>query len=310
MSTTIIRPTDRQEWLKYRGSGIGSSEVATIVGLNPFETPYQLWRRKMGIDAPIEENFAMRAGHILEPAVAKFWEDATGREVDLSSEGDWLIVDDAKPFLRVSPDRLYWLDDAHTATGILECKTTQKVIDADDLPKHWFCQVQYQLGVARISQGSIGWLTQGREFGYQDLRLVPDFFGWLIEEVERFWHDNILGGAEPEQTSVKDVLLKFNRHADGKILEVGEDVVRAYEELKDIRREMGILEERKLRCEDKIKLAFADAEAISYGGHTLARFKAPKPSAKFDAKAFRTDHPDLADKYTHEVQGSRRLTIL
>ena len=119
MSTTIIRPKDHQEWLKYRGSGIGSSEVATIVGLNPFETPYQLWRRKVGIDPPVEENFAMRAGHILEPAVAKFWEDATGREVDLSSEGDWLIVDDAKPFLRVSPDRLYWLDDTHTSTGIL-----------------------------------------------------------------------------------------------------------------------------------------------------------------------------------------------
>lgn len=309
MSTTIIRPKDHQEWLKYRGSGIGSSEVATIVGLNPFETPYQLWRRKMGIDAPIEENFAMRAGHILEPAVAKFWEDATGREVDLSSEGDWLIVDDAKPFLRVSPDRLYWLDDTHTATGILECKTTQKTIDADDLPKHWFCQVQYQLGVARIEQGSIGWLTQGREFGYQDLRLVTDFFEWLIDEVERFWIDNFVNGKEPAQTSVKDVLLKYNRHTDGKILEVGEDVVRAYDELKEIRRDLAVLEERKLRCEDKIKLAFADAEAISYGGQTIATFKSPRPSVKFDTKAFRDDHPDLADEYTHEVQGARRLTL-
>lgn len=170
--------------------------------------------------------------------------------------------------------------------------------------------MQYQLGVAHLNQGSIGWLTQGREFGYQDLRLVPDFFAWLIEEVERFWRDNILGGAEPAQTSVRDVLLKYDRHTDGKVIEVGEDVARAYDELKDLRRDISALEERKLRCEDTIKLAFADAEAISYGGQTLARFKAPKPSAKFDAKAFRADHPDLADQYTHEVQGSRRLTIL
>ena len=45
MSYTIIRPKDRNEWLEHRKSGIGSSEVATILGLNPWETPYQLWRR-------------------------------------------------------------------------------------------------------------------------------------------------------------------------------------------------------------------------------------------------------------------------
>ena len=41
MSNTIIRPKDRNEWLELRKAGIGSSEVATIVGLNPWETPYQ-----------------------------------------------------------------------------------------------------------------------------------------------------------------------------------------------------------------------------------------------------------------------------
>lgn len=81
MSTTVIRPKNRAEWLEYRKSGIGSSEVATIVGLNPWETPYQLWRRKMGLDAPKEETFAMKAGHYLEDAVSQFWQDATGREV-------------------------------------------------------------------------------------------------------------------------------------------------------------------------------------------------------------------------------------
>ena len=64
MSNTVIRPKDRAEWLEYRKDGIGSSEVATILGLNPWETPYQLWRRKKGLDAPKDETFAMKAGHI------------------------------------------------------------------------------------------------------------------------------------------------------------------------------------------------------------------------------------------------------
>ena len=312
MSNTVIRPQSREEWLKVRESGIGSSEVATIVGLNPWETPYQLWRRKLGIDPPKEENFAMKAGHYLEDAVAQFWHDETGQEIIKSSAGDWIIRSDERPYLQVSPDRTYWLAGMtrnNANKGILECKTTQKAIDADDLPKHWFCQVQYQLGVAELQKGSLAWLCSGREFGYKDLAFVPDFYGWLVEEVEKFWQDNIVGKQEPSAVSVQDVLLKYNRHTDGKVLEVGDDIFRDYQDLKDVRKQLDALEERKETLEGRIKLAFGDAEAISYGGDTIATWKAPKPSKKFDAKAYQADHSDLCAPYMRETQGSRRFLL-
>jgi putative phage-type endonuclease len=312
MSNTIIRPKDRTEWLKYRESGIGSSEVATIVGLNPWETPYQLWRRKVGLDAPKQENFAMKAGHYLEDAVAQFWHDETGQDIIKSSAGDWLIVNDERPYMRVSPDRTYWLADMphnNANKGILECKTTQMSIDADDIPKHWFCQVQYQLGVAELEQGSLAWLCSGREFGYKNLALVPDFFAWLVEEVEKFWIDNIQGKQEPTAANVQDILLKYNRHTDGKIVEVNDDIFAAYQDLKAVKDELSAIEEKKTALEEKIKLGFGDAEAISYGGQTLATWKAPKPSNKFDAKAFTSAHPDLAKEFTFPTQGARRFLL-
>ena len=125
MSNTIIRPKDRAEWLEYRKSGIGSSEVASILGLNPWQSPYQLWRQKKGLDAPKEETFAMKAGHYLEDAVSMFWSDATGREVIKSSSGDWIIVNNERPYLRASPDRTFWLSGTRKNNqnkGILECK--------------------------------------------------------------------------------------------------------------------------------------------------------------------------------------------
>lgn len=312
MSNTIIRPKDRTEWLKYRESGIGSSEVATIVGLNPWETPYQLWRRKIGLDAPKQENFAMKAGHYLEDAVAQFWHDETGQDIIKSSVGDWLIVNDERPYMRVSPDRTYWLADMphnNANKGILECKTTQMSIDADDIPKHWFCQVQYQLGVAELEQGSLAWLCSGREFGYKNLALVPDFFAWLVEEVEKFWLDNIQGKQEPTAANVQDILLKYNRHTDGKIVEVNDEIFAAYKDLKAVKEELSSIEEKKAALEEKIKLGFGDAEAISYEGQTLATWKAPKPSSKFDAKAFTAAHPDLAKEYTIPTQGARRFLL-
>lgn len=312
MATKIIRPQNREEWLKYRESGIGSSEVATIVGLNPWETPLQLWRRKKGLDPAKVENFAMKAGHYLEDAVAQFWRDETGLEIIKSSAIDWLIVNTEKPYMRVSPDRTYWLaglpKNAHNK-GILECKTTQMSIDGDSIPKHWFCQVQYQLGVAELQEGSLAWLCSGREFGYKNLSFVPDFFGWLTEQVDRFWIDNIQGNIEPEPVNVQDVLLKFNRHTDGKTIEISDDIFEAYNGLKQVKDEIAALEEKKAAFEERIKLGFGDAEAISYGGQTIATWKAPKPSQKFDDKAFKAAHPDMYSEFTREVQGARRFLL-
>ena len=182
-------------------------------------------------------------------------------------------------------------------------------IDEDDIPKHWFVQVQYQLGVAGYQHGSLAWLTQGRNFGYKDLAFVPDFFAWLVEEVDKFWVDNIQAKQEPTAANVQDILLKYNRHTDGKIVEVNDDIFAAYQELKEVRDELSAIEEKKTALEEKIKLGFGDAEAISYDGQTLATWKAPKPSNKFDAKAFTAAHPDLAKEFTFPTQGARRFLL-
>jgi putative phage-type endonuclease len=311
-NVSIIKPKDRSEWLEHRKFGIGSSEVASILGLNPYETPYQLWRRKKGLDTQKEETFAMKAGHYLEDAVTLFWADETGREVIKSSAGDWLYVNKKRDYLRVSPDRTFWIPGMQKNNqnkGILECKTTQMTIDADDLPKHWFCQVQYQLGVSEFEQGSLAWLSAGREFGYKDIAFVPDFYGWMIEEVDKFWIDNIIGNKEPDATSVADIITKFARHTDGKIIEVDENILQAYTQLKDVRAEISALEKRKDELEESIKLGFGDAEAISYAGQTLATWKAAKDSEKFDSKKFCKENPDAAQPYMFTQPGSRRFLL-
>lgn len=312
MSATIIRAKDRQEWLRLRNEGIGSSEVATIVGLNPWETPYQLWRRKKGLDAPKQETFAMRAGHILEDAVARFYQEESGRQVIKSSAGDWIAVDKKRDFMRVSPDRTFYISGYSNSIdnkGVLECKTTQMTIDPDDIPKHWFCQLQYQLGVTGYEHGALAWLTSGRTFDYRNLDFVPDFFEWLANEVTIFWIDNIKGDQEPPLVNVADTVLKYSRHTDGKVVECTAEMMDAIERLRDIKAQIKTLEDAKTEVEDAVKLLFGDAEALTFEGKTVATWKAPKPSMQFDAKAFKAACPDIAAGYMKQVQGARRLLI-
>lgn len=315
MSFTIIRPRDHAEWMKYREGGIGSSEVGTILGLNPFETPYQLWRRKRGIDPPKEENFAMRAGHYLEDAVSRFYADATGKEIIKRSAGDWLVVDGERPYLRVSPDRTFWIPDrphSDRNKGILECKTTQMQVDADNVPQHWFCQLQYQLGVAELEQGALAWLTMGREFGYRDITFDAEFYKWMVDEVERFWVDNIQGGQEPLLQSVDDVLLRNPRHVAGKTMKADVAMVEMCSELKTLKEDGRAIDTRKTELESAIKLTLGDAEALVAADdprQVLATWRTAKDGRKFDEKQFAADHPELYEQYQRTVPGSRRFLL-
>ena len=203
MAYRTIRPATHQEWLDERKKGIGSSEAGTIMGVNKFDTPYSLWRRKTGVDGPIPSNEAMELGHHMEPAVVTMFAARTGAEVCKNSEGDWIAVDKKREYLRVSPDRLFYEAGArHIKSNlrILECKTTSVAVDPDDFPVYWYCQLQYQMGVMGVKKGAVAWISSypRLNFGYKEFDFNPEFYKALTESIEQFWLINVCGGIAPD----------------------------------------------------------------------------------------------------------------
>ena len=74
----LIKATDlnRDQWLDIRRSGIGSSDAAAAVGLNPYKSQLELWMEKTGRGGalpqldPNDEASPMYWGTLLEPIVA------------------------------------------------------------------------------------------------------------------------------------------------------------------------------------------------------------------------------------------------
>ena len=320
MSNIIIRAKSHQEWLDARKGGIGSSEVATILGVNPWQTVYQLWRQKTGQDEGEKpETFLMKAGHYLEDAISRFCADETGVQIIKNSSAEFIVVSKEKPFLRVSPDRYAWKPGLpHTRDNkiIIECKSTQNAIDEDNIPLYWFCQVEHQLGVCEMEEAVIAWLTQGRQFGYKWLTLNHEFFNeTIVENVERFWVDNIIGGQEPPLTTVEDVLIKYPVPGDNPWQAASDELVEVYNELKETNAEIKRLKGLKEEAEAKLKLGMGASDTLYLPAtrespqRILATWKKGKDGQKFDEDTFREQNPDIWSKYLIPTQGTRRFNL-
>ncbi len=88
----ISRPTlclistnglSHDSWLNVRKQGIGSSDAAAAVGLNPYQSMLELWMIKTGRDSQMpkpdveDESSPMYWGKILEPIVAQHYSKHT-----------------------------------------------------------------------------------------------------------------------------------------------------------------------------------------------------------------------------------------
>ena len=320
MGTFTITSKSHDAWLKSREEGIGSSEVATVLGLNQYDTPYQLWLRKTGrVQTEEKENFLMKAGHYLEDAISHFCADEAGLEIVKNSASEFVVVDKEKPFMRVSPDRYAYpigVKKSNENKCIIECKSTQKGVDPDNISNYWFCQVSYQMHVTRIPLAYLAWLTQGRDFGYKPIYYDKEFCAYIEEEVERFWVDCVIGGREPALSNIQDVLIKFPRHEEGKKAIATDDLIAMWSELRDTNEEIKRLQVTKENIESAIKASMLDAERLVIPAsndvpeeRTLCTWKATKDSQKFDVDALKTAEPEVYARYLRDAKGSRRFTL-
>ena len=313
MKPKIIKPKDRAEWLELRKNGIGASEVASVIGISPWDSPFALFLRKTGQCPPIEENQAMKMGHLLEPIVVQLWEEATGFKAVKASAKDIIYQDPGHPWRIVTPDRIAY--EINPSTGkkqkvLVEAKTSSMSFDPDNLPVYYIAQCQYQMHVTGIHVCYLCWLTAGREFGYTRIEYDAEFAEWLASEVDRFWNNCVLGGEEPEAISVADLAVKVPRSTPDKPIEADPKALEDIASLREKKAQYEALGKEIEGLQDSLKMYMEDCEAITdTDGNVLVTWKSGKDRTSFDSKAFATENPDLYEKYCKTVPGSRSFLL-
>ena len=265
MKPRVIRPKDHAEWLEQREKGIGASEVAAILGLSPWETPFSLYLRKTGQVPPIEENFAMRRGHYLEDAVVQWWQDETGEKVIKASAADIIYVHPEHDFMRVTPDRI-----VRGRKKMLEVKSTAGYM-GDEIPVYYLAQCIYQMYVTGIHEEELIYIQGDLTFGRFNVEYDADFAEFIAKKVTEFWNENVLGGKEPEAISVADFALKGSD--PGTTIEADEEALSQALCLRLAKHEISEREKSAEAYADSIKLYMGENECLTYEGKTLASWK-------------------------------------
>jgi len=183
------------EWLEVRRAGIGGSEVATICGLNPWQSAYTLWATKRGLIAPQTESSALEWGKRLEPVVIEKFADSHPELTVFTGVGTWSGVTD---WQIVNVDAIF--EDPLGELGIFEAKTAlyadnwgQSGSGSAGVPAYYRTQVQWYLQALGLKRAIVGVFILGardyREYEIEADEFEQDMNFKLVEEFKTFYLD-------------------------------------------------------------------------------------------------------------------------
>jgi len=331
MTEAAIKTESREEWLNVRKRGIGGTDISAILGLNPWRTPLDVYLDKTGrAEDTVGNEEAMYWGTVLEDAVARRYAEVTDRRVQrvnftlrIPGTPAMANIDRAA----INPEiakRVRVLEDGHSLTTdrILECKTAHALAanrsdewgepGTDEVPEHYWLQVQWYLGITGAATGDLAVLFGGQKHVIYTVEADRELFSDLLEEASRWWRDHIEADLPPEPSSADEMRRVWRSHTDGKTVAVDVTVAEALADIARFRAEIKDLKAAIERREAIVFSAMRDAEAAEYQGRVLATWKQNKPSRRTDWKAlaeFLGAQPEYIEKFTEEKPGARVLRL-
>lgn len=285
---------NRTEWLKQRQTGLGATDIASLVGVG-FSNPQRVYADKI---TPIVEEQPchplLSIGLATEDLNARLYAEKMGVDALTQPPGitrhpsvEWMF----STLDRQAPDR------------IVELKYTPFLSDgwgeemSDQIPMGYLIQTHWQMMCAAITDADVSVLSGTGEHRVYRTQYDFDLGSMLAHIGFNFWTSFV----EPRQAPPEDwthplavqVLDKLGSITAGTHIDLGEDAAifaRNYREFKAVAREA---EANADANKTELLRLMGDAEKASTGGYVLSRIMIPearieaytrKPFVRFDVR--------------------------
>ena len=307
----------REDWLAVRKQGIGSSDAAAAVGLNPYKSQLELWMEKTGRDEPLpkldpqDEESPAYWGNVLEPIVAWHYSKRSGNRVRRINAV--LQHPDPKlPWMLANIDReVIGADDVQ----ILECKTAGingARLWKEGVPEYVQLQVMHQLAVTGKQAADVAVLLGGQHLEIHRIERDESMIARLIDLERLFW-DYVVSDTPPpaDGTDSAEAALRCLYPEDnGQTLDFSQHTKLAstYLELKTVRQSIAQQETRQAQLKQVLQQAMGTATRAEFTEGYIS-WKKSKDSTMLDVEQMLKDKPYLQVRYPMIKTGSRRFLI-
>lgn len=306
---------NRDQWLAVRKGGIGSSDAAAAVGLNPYKSPLELWMEKTGRDSelpkvdPQDERSPMYWGTLLEPIVAAHYTKRTGNRVRRVNA---VLQHPEHPWMLANLDReVIGAGDVQ----ILECKTAGlngARLWAEGVPEYVQLQVMHQLAVTGKQSADVAVLICGQELRVYRIERDEPMIRQLIDLEQSFWaHVQAdrappADGSDSADTALRALFAQDNEQT----LDLSGDLEMAavFSDLLAVRQTLDTQGRLEAQLVQRIQQRMGEASTAQFE-RGLVRWKRSRESLRLDLDRLRAEQPALVQRYSVSKPGSRRFMV-
>lgn len=192
----------REDWLWNRRKGLGGSDIAAVIGYNPYMSNVDLWefktdRRKR---EDISDKPFVKYGNQAERHLRGLFRlDFPQYRVDYVENNSW--INSKYPWAKASLDG--WITDQDGRRGVLEIKTSELIGAAQwakwdrQVPMHYYTQVLFYMAVidaefacikAQLKTTTDGVLKLETRHYFIERADVEEDIAYLMAEGEHFWN--------------------------------------------------------------------------------------------------------------------------
>jgi len=301
----VKAPQRSAEWLELRRTGLGASDMAAVLGVSPYKTPYQLWAEKTGATPEQKVGDAARRGVILEDAVGRYYEEERGVKLRKSNG---VVRLKSNPRLMASLDRTI----VGEPKGIVEIKTSASPRwSMWPVPPEVMIQVHVQMGIVGAKWCDVVALLGGLVFKIERVQFDPTLWAQILWSAEKFLL--AVDTKTPPALEALDAqaFALATPQASDEYAAADESLESVYRQLREVNTEIHFLEQKKGSLEIVLKEAIGDKAGLAGAGWT-AHWKQARPSQvtnwKQLAEALSVSAEVIAE-HTEEKPGSRRFIL-
>lgn len=300
MPRTLVKTTDitHEQWLEYRRTGLGGSDAAAVLGLNPYKSKIELWADKTGRISNVEDNIAMRVGRELEDCVARCFCEETGKKVRRRNA---IFQHDYHDFITANVDREIVGENAG-----LECKTTSPLAKSDfengEIPLYYYCQCVHYMNVMGYDRMYLAVLVIGKKLYWFTIERNEEECESLLSAEIAFWNDFIKPDVRPDpdgsESAERTIKALCENWEDNAIAMFEQNDTAA--ELASVMEQKKALETREKLLKQKLELAL-DGNSDGFTVDYKVTYR-PQTRTTIDSKRLKSELPDIYSKYLKSTE--------